>query len=363
MADELIFKNPNNGKFQVITQTLLPSLILSGNGRRGLPQVDEHMLQISMSNPLNAQTILSKRLAEHVYQDAVYGGEYIPAHALNGLETLLSADIAIDAVSMVVESAVTNVRGIAENIFVANRPYLLMNRKPDEGENIFETGVVDGVLKPAAEIIFVGGAYSSGTTVPIVRSDPNAAARKRFAVIQALPSLLPSYGPTANKGLLVELERPSAVVMGVQVDGGSQTINARFLASSQQANVMRADGGDYDGSYGVVTHYGVYCVKKAGAFKYSVSGVPEHCPPSQFDDGGQVDAVVEVDSSYLSTVDVDGTDYLQVSGINRYWDPEDCALKALTAGDYWVSVRAMNQAEFDGGLRISHAQFVSITVA
>jgi hypothetical protein len=236
-----------------------------------------------------------------------------------------------------------------------------MNRLPLPGESIWETGVgSDGTLKPAAEIILIDSGYSSGTTVTISRPDPNAAARKQGAIIQLIPGVTASYGNVAQKGVRVELERPDVVVMTESdgttvpsIDGGSQTIDVRFVQSDQQADTPRiATDANYAGAYGVVTHYGVWCFKKTGAFLNNVRGIPEQAPP-----------VSVVALASLTSQIVDDESFLEIAGIDKYWNPSDGALTTIDAGEYWVTVRAMNQADLDENLRISNAQFVTVTVA
>jgi hypothetical protein len=368
-SEQMVYINPNTGKYSTLSQTMRATLLESYNGKRGYPDLDETFIRMNASNTDTGTTVTSKSSALVPHYNVINGGEYVPNASLEGNETYLSADILAAGVSMVVESSTTDWTGIATNIFVADRPYLLMNRKPLPGESVFDTGVdADGLLKPAAEVIFVGAAYTSGTTVVIVRSDPNAADRKRFAVIQAIPGAFPSYGETDDKGILVEFERPLAVSMTdaagdpVSDDGGSQTIDVRFVASTQQANTKRTSG-TYSGEYGVVTHYGAWVLPESGPFTYAVRGLPEQCPPSQYDDTGQVDAVLAIDDAALTDEVIATVSYKKMTGINRYWDPADNELKAITAGNYWVGVRAMNQGTFDSNLRASKAEFTLVTIA
>jgi len=377
--DELIFVNPYNGQQEVLSSALLPAIITSYNSKKGLPLVEEQMLQVSITNPVSAAAILSKISAYDIYKAAIEGGEFVP---YTGKQAILSADITAVATSMTIEESTVMENGESVNILVADRSYLLMNRKPEPGEDVFATGTdANGVLRPAAEIITIDSAYSSGTTVTISRPDPNAAVRKRFAVIQEIVGVPPSYGESAQKGILVELERPVAVALTTVggtvlcVDATGQEITVRFRNSIQQADTAVSSTlatatpeSNYIGKFGVVTHYGVWCVKATGPYLNNVPALLEHAAPSQFDDTGQVDAVLALASAYLTTYDPsesgDSYSYTAlVNPINRYWDPADCALKAIATGDYWVGVRAMNQAAFNADLRMSNITFVKVTVA
>ena len=357
MSDELIYRDPNNGEITSFSSPT-PSLITTFDDKKGasVNAVEEQYLQISFTHPTTSEVMKSQVSAEQLYRNLMVGGEYVPNALLNGQETLLAADIAIDATTMTVEKSTFTLEGIEQNIFVADRPYLLMNRKPAIGESVFATGTENGLIKPAAEVVFIGSAYESGTSIPIVRSDPNAAARYKFAVIQAIPGVTASYGELGNKGMKVELERPDVVTMGTVTDGGSQTITAQFEQSSQQADTpLEVDDtttSEYEGDSGLVTHYGVWVLLKADPFKYAVRGIPENCPPV---------LVYAIDSTSITTDSTTGN--LQITGISQYWDPADGALKTITANKYWVAIRAMNSETFDSNMRISNAEFTSVTVA
>jgi len=383
--DELIFVNPYTGKQEVLSSALLPTIITSYNSKKGLPLVEEQMLQVSITSPVSSAAILAKISAYDAYKAIIEGGEFVP---YAGKQAILSADITAVATSMTIEESTVMENGESVNILEADKSYLLMHRKPVPGEDVFATGTdANGILRPAAEIITVDSGYSSGTTVTIARPDPNAAVRKRFAVIQEIVGIPPSYGDSAQKGILVEMERPEAV--SLETDGGTvlcvdatgQEITVRFRNSVQQADTVipatltdalliaaNSPARNYSGEYGVVSHYGVWCVKATGPYLNNVPALLEHAAPSQFDDTGQVDAVLALASAYLTTYDPSetgdtGTYTALVNPLNRYWDPADCALKAITAGDYWVGVRAMNQAEFNADLRMSNITFVKVTVA
>lgn len=355
----LIYTNPNNGQPTVFTGANLPTLEEGDNGKKAFGDLREYFLSLTASHPTTGVSITPRINATPSYADVMYGGEYQPSGYLQGLETYLAADITNVATEMTVEFAThTYIKGVAaQNILVANRPYLLANRKPVAGESWFDTGTENGILKPAAEIIVVDSGYSSGTTVTIARATSNLkAARKRFAVIAAIPTIFPSYGDF-DKGLLIELERPDAVTMVAStcIDGGTQTIKVRWLASSQQADTANSDG-----DYGVVTHYGIWCVKATGAYLNNVNALPEHCPPAQY--GSNSNAILAL--ADCATTTINDVEYLELASVNEYWDPSDCALKAITAGDYWVGVKAMNQGTFDPALRMSNIDtFVKVTVA
>jgi len=359
MATQITYRDPNDGLLKTVGANMLPTLAIRYNGKGGFGDLDEPYLTLSGSKT-NA-TGQSEQLtvsypALNEYYMCVNGGDYIPHPKLGGQETFLAADIADDAVSMTVMKAETVWKQTAQDIFVPDRPYLLMNRKPSPGEDIFKTGVEDGLLAPAAEIIFIGSAYAGGVTVPIVRGT-GALARKRMAVIQALTGNWASRADDSESaGLLVEKERPDAVTLGVATSPSAGTIKAFFIKSTQQADTVRSNGG-----YGVVTHYGIWVLPKAGLFKYNVRGLPENAAPAQY--GSAVNAVVGIDNVALVAEEVEGTSYLTLTGINRAWNPETCALGALSAGWYWVGVRAMNQAGFDGNLRASKIVFTAVQVS
>lgn len=359
MATQLSYINPNTGKVKTISANLIPTIAMRYNGKPGFGDLDEPFMSISgtksnaagVSSPVN----VSYSALEQYYM-CVNGGEYVPHPNLQGKEAFLAADIAIDATSMTVSKATTSWKKTSENIFVADRPYLLMNRKPLPGEDVFKTGTEDGLICPAAEIIFVGAAYTSGTTVPIVRGT-GAAARKKMAVIQALPGVWASRGnDSEHAGLLVELERPDPVTMGEATSTVANEIKAYFVKSAQQADTPNSNN-----EYGVVTHYGVWVLPMSGMFAYNVRGLPENAAPSQYDDTGQTDAIFAIDSDNIVAETVDGTSYLTIDGLNRAWNPETGALEALVTGDwYWVGVKAMNQGTFDGDLRASNISFSAL---
>lgn len=361
MANQLSYKNPNTGKMRNIGVNLIPTMAMRYNGKEGFGDLDEPYLSLSGTKTSAAGSSESVNVscsALEQYYMCVNGGEYVPHPSLQGKEAFLAADIAIDAVSMVVSKSTTKWKKTEENIFVADHPYLLMNRKPLPGEDVFKTGTEDGLICPAAEIIFVGAGYTSGTTVTIVRGT-GAAARKKMAVIQALPGVWSSRADESEyAGLLFELERPDAVSLGDPTSPVATEIKVYFLPSVQQADTPNSNG-----EYGVVTHYGVWVLPMSALFKYNVRGLPENAAPSQYDDGGQVDAVLAIDDAAVVTEDVGGTDYLTIDGLNRAWNPETGALEALVSTEwYWVGVKAMNQGTFDANLRASNIPFNAIQV-
>lgn len=355
MATQLSYINPSTGQRITLSVNLTPTVAMRYNGKVGFGDLDEAFLTLTGSRTTAAgvtETVNVSQSALEAYYMCVNGGEYIPHPLEEGRECYITADLAAAGTSMAVSAHQTKWKGVTENIFVANRPYLLMHRKPVPGENIFETGTEDGLIKPAAEIIFVGGAYSSGSPVTIVRGT-GAVDRKKMAVVQAITGHRASRDNfSEHAGLLYELERPDTVVLGTQESPSSTTVKAVFTKSVQQADTPNS------GNYGVVSHYGVWVLPKSGKFLHNVRGLPENAPPSQYDDTGQVDAVVAIDSAKI----VVESSYLTITGLNRAWNPLTGALDAISAGWYWVGVKAMNQAEFNADLRASRISFAAVEV-
>lgn len=352
MANQLLYKNPNNGKFTTVQVNLIPTIAMRYNGKQGYADLDEPHMTLTTTKTTAAgasQTVSVSVSALEAYYNAVNGGEFIPHPALQGKETYLNADITNVATSMVVTHATTSWKGVSENILVADRDFLLMHRKPLPGEDIWLTGTLNGLINCAAEVITIDSGYSSGTTVTIARGT-GAAARKQGAVIQPLlgcPSSRDNLSIYA--GLLTELERPDALTVGTMASAAADVVDALWIASTQAADTANSSGG-----FGVVTHYAVYVLPKTGKYLNNVPALPEACVPSQYDDTGQVDAVFALASSALTTEDVSGTTYQKMLSLNRYWDPTTGALTATAGGnDYWVGVRAMNQSTFDQDLRAS----------
>lgn len=346
---DILYRDPTTAAITLSASAIAPSVTLTDSDFDGDRQETAYL---QAQATIGSTRVTAKLPIHESYVNLLEGGEHVPHAALQGIETALAADIAADATSMTVLSATQPTPYGDVNLFVADRPYLLMNRKPAyPGEDIFQTGAdADGVAYPSAEVITVDSGYTDGTTITIARG-ATAVARKRMAVIQGIPGVGASYGALA-KGLKYEMERPTAITMGTCADSGSQRIKAVFLRSAQEASAG-----------GVVTHYAVYCLKRAGATLDRVKTLFEHCPPSQVLDGTQVDAVFRITDAHVVNETISTVVYATVDEINRYFDPATGALSAITAGTYWVGVAAMNQATFDKSLRMSRVTFSSVVVA
>lgn len=352
MANQLLYKNPNTGKYQTVSVNLIPTIAMRYNGKIGYADLDEPHLQLSATKQTAAGasvTVSVSVSALEAYYNAVNGGPFIPHPALQGKETYITADITNIATSMVISHATTMWKGISENILVADRDYLLMHRKPLLGEDVWTTGTSNGLINCAAEVITIDSGYSSGTSVTIARGS-GAAARKKGAVIQPLvgcPSSRDNY--SLYGGLLTELEKPDALTLGTHTSASADSVDAYFVASTQAADTANSSG-----EYGVVTHYAVYVLPKTGKYLNNVPALPESAQPSQYDDTGQTDAVLAIGDAKVAEEAVGGTTYKKIVALNRYWNPLTGELAATAGGsDYWVGVKAMNQGTFDADLRAS----------
>jgi len=360
MANQLMYINPNTGRAINLAVNLIPTIAMRYNGKQGFGDLEEAYLALVGAKSSAAgvsSTINVSYSALAAYYNLVNGGEYVPHPDLEGDECQLTADVASAGTSITVDRSTKTWRGVSENIFVADRPYLLMHRKPVPGESIFETGTKDGLICPEGEIIYIDNAYTSGTTITISRTT-GATDKKKGAIIQALTGHWASRADDSDyAGLLYELERPDVLTLGTQESASSTTVKAVFVKSVQSADTANANG-----EFGVATHYGIWVVPKTGKFLHSVKGLPENAQPSQFDDTGQVDAVLAIESAFVVPEVISTVSYLTVLALNRAWNPITSALEAISAGWYWVGVKAMNGNVFDGSLRASKIVFGAIEV-
>ena len=270
---------------------------------------------------------------EGLLYNLFHGAPHVPHARLMGKETRLAADAALSATSITITHSTMPAfwTGTADNILTADEQVLLMNRRPEPGESIWNTGVTNC----DAEIITIDSGYSSGTSVTV---SALAVARKAGAVIQAIFGTPASYaGP--DYGFLYEKERPDAPTLGTASDGGSQTIQMTWTHSSQAADTITTLTTGESGP-GVVSHYGIFVLKDGDT--YCLYGPPKDVPERM-----QVAATVAITDSGLS-----GTTWTK-TGINKYWKPSDNSLATIVAGDYYVGIACMNQSTFDPNLRMS----------
>lgn len=339
--DGFFMKDPTTGATVANQQSLAASLTSRFTGKGGHPDLNE--LFLKMGNGAN-QVLIP---AHDAYYHCLQGGPFVPHGRLEGREAFLEANLTNTGTSITVSKATTDWNGVTENIFVPNRPYLLMNRKPEYGEDIYASGTKDGLLLPDAEIVYVDAAYSGGTTVTIARG-PLAKARSKGAVIQAIPGLPASFfSQSPAFGVMYEQERPDAVDIGSQQSAVAGEIKAVFKPSAQVATAG-----------GVVTHYAVWILPKSGRYTYQVAGLPECAVPV---------AVLPIDSASLvgEVLPPDtGETFLTVGGLTQYWDPQTGALGSVSsAGKYWVCVAALNQETFNANTRMSPVSVAEVTVA
>lgn len=270
------------------------------------------------------------------YNNYMNGGPFVPHGRLDGMQCCIAADVAALATELQLEQYL---KPDGTPIIEAGGKYLLMHRLPEIGEE----GEIFTNTDIAAEIITVSAAYDWTTDTGTGNDDGHfptvsalVTARKRFAVLQKIIGLTGSMNlETGHVGHRYALEQPTVISAPAAVDGTSQTINVSFTQSSDVG----------------IKGYMVSILKKGDALsQYAAPAmVPYYVLPSQYDDGGQVDAVYALDSAEL--VLASGT--ITVSGLNRYYTPATRTITAVVAGTYYAVVFAMNQTVFDAKLRLS----------
>jgi hypothetical protein len=266
----------------------------------------------------------------------------VPHGALKGKECRLAADVTGTATEIQVEQYLTpDGRPILE----AGGKYLLMHRLPkdDEVAEIFTNTEI------AAEIITISAAYDYTTDTGTGNNDGHfptvsavATARKKWAVVSKIVSVGTSYGlEQGEEGYRYQREKPASITPTV-ADGGSQTIDVSWTESSGKA----------------VHGYMIQVLKKGDALcpDDAPISIPEWVLPAEV--SGTETLYAKSDAAVAPT---SGT--ISISGIDKYYVSSTRTLAAITAGTYYVVVRALTQTTIDEELRLSTAVVAPVIVA
>ena len=336
MADALRYIDPATGTVQVDPSVKTPSLTHEYSGSRlGTAKVMEVTLSISGSSPYSYAI-------DGLHENLMDGGPYVPHGALHGKETILEADASASATALVVEQHLTpDDRPILE----AGVPYLVMHRRPKQGESIWgNTGLAPEIITIDSGYDYTGSTGTNDGVNPTISALTTA--RKKGAVLQKVVGYPASYDMERGTfGQRYRLEQPASVAITATADGGTQTVNVSFNKATQKA----------------VSAYMIQILKKGDALSpYGAPvSIPEDVLESQYDDTGQQDAIFALDSTRL----VESEGVITVSSLNRYYNPETRTVTAITAGVYYVAVRALTQTTKDANLRMSDASVMAVTVA
>lgn len=272
------------------------------------------------------------------------GGPFVPSGILDGQEAILAVDVAALATELQVENYLTP---DGRPIFEAGGKYLLMHRRPKDSElhTIFTSSEIE------AEIITVSAAYDWTTDTGTGNNDGHfptvsatTTARKRLAVVSKIVYPGASYDMVAAyAGYRYQREKPASITLTTAVDGGTQTIDITFTASTDKA----------------VHGYMVQVLKK-GDTLLCVDDVPVAMPewvlPAEI--AATETLYAKSDAAVLPVATV-----ITLSAIDKYYSSATRTLAAITAGTYYVTVRALTQTIFDAELRMSDAVMSTVVVA
>jgi hypothetical protein len=214
-----------------------------------------------------------------------------------------------------------------------------MHRRPKMSElhTMFTSSEIE------AEIITISAAYDWTTDTGTGNNDgafPTVAAtttaRKRLAVISKCVYPGASYDMLSGyAGYRYQREKPASITLTTAVDGGTQTIDITFTASTDK----------------VVHGYMVQVLKKGDTLLCvddAPVAIPEWVLPAEI--AATETLYAKSDAAVLPVATV-----ITLAAIDRYYSSATRTLAAITAGTYYVAVRALTQTTFDAELRMSDA--------
>jgi hypothetical protein len=268
------------------------------------------------------------------------GGPFVPHGDLQGRECTLAADASGAAVELNVRQYLTP---DGKPILIAGGSYLLMHRHPIEKERLTAFSNAD----IAAEVVVIDASYDyttntgTGTNSGAWPKCPAiGTARKIGAVLQQIVATPASYNEdTGEFGYRYQQEQPTAITGVAAADGGTQKIDVQFNASTDKG----------------IAGYMIQVLKIGDALcpYMAPTSIPDEVLPAKV---STTLCIYALDNVALVTV----AGVITVSDISSAYVSSTRTHAAVSAGTYYVAVRAVTSLTLDASCRMSDVDSGSI---